>query len=168
MARANQLKPKEFEQQDKDHLSGFTGWEPYEPVEEWMLFPQNLGPHLSIDEVAVTNGERWTTLTNKAAHGKKGALAAMIQGTNASDIAQVVDKLPASARAAVTEVTLDMAANMELAVKPSVPRAKLVTDRFPVQQLVSEAVQDIRIEWRRAALKEENDHMKQARKKRKP
>jgi transposase len=133
-----------------------------------MLFPQNLGPHLSIDEVAVTNGELWTTLTNKAAHGKKGALVAMIQGTKASDIAQVVDKLPASARAAVTEVTLDMAANMELAVKHSFPRAKLVTDRFHVQQLVSEAVQDIRIELRRAALKEENDHMKQARKKRKP
>jgi transposase len=162
------LKPKEFEQQYKDHLSGFTDWEQYEHVEEWMLFPQNLGPHLSIDEVAVTNGELWTTLTNKAAHGKKGALVAMIQGTKASDLAQVFDKLPASARETVTEVTLDMAANMELAVKQSFPRAKLVTDRFHVQQLVSEAVQDIRIELRRAALKEENDHMKHARKARKP
>jgi len=133
-----------------------------------MLFPQNLGPHLSIDEVAVTNGELWTTLTNKAAHGKKGALVAMIQGTKASDMAHVFEKLPASARATVTEVTLDMAANMERAVKESFPRAKLVTDRFHVQQLVSEAVQDIRIELRRAALKEENDHMKQARKERKP
>ncbi len=129
-----------------------------------MLFPQNLGPHLSIDEVAVTNGELWTTLTNKAARGKKGALVAMIQGTKASDMAHVFEKLPAGARHTVTEVTLDMAANMELAVKQSFPRAKLVTDRFHVQQLVSEAVQDIRIELRRAALKEENEHLKLARK----
>lgn len=133
-----------------------------------MLFPENLGPQLSIDEVAVTNGERWTTLTNKAAHGKKGALVAMIQGTKASEMTHVFDKLPAGARATVTEVTLDMAANMELAVTQAFPRAKLVTDRFHVQQLVSEAVQDIRIELRRAALKEENDHIKQARKARKP
>lgn len=111
-----------------------------------MLFPENLGPHLSIDEVAVTNGELWTTLTNKAAHGKNGALVAMIQGTKASEMAHVFDKLPAGARGTVTEATLDMAANMEMAVKQSFPRAKLVTDRFPVQQLVSEAVQDIRIE----------------------
>lgn len=62
------------------------------------------------------------------------------------------DKLSDEARHAVTEVTLDRAANMELAVKQSFPRAKLVTDRFHVQQLVSEAVQDIRIELRRAAL----------------
>ena len=162
------MKPKEFEQQYKDHLSGFTDWEQHEHVEDWMLFPQNLGPHLSIDEVAVTNGELWTTLTNKAAHGKKGALVAMIQGTKASDMVHVFDKLPANARATVTEVTLDMAANMELAVKQAFPRAMLVTDRFHVQQLVSEAVQDIRIEFRRAALKEENEHMKQARKARKP
>lgn len=129
-----------------------------------MLFPQNLGPHLSIDEVAMTNGELWTTLTNKTAHGRKGALVAMIQGTKASNIAQVLTRLPVGARHTVTEVTMDMAANMELAVTQSFPCAKLVTDRFHVQQLVSEAVQDIRIELRRAALKEENKHLKQVRK----
>ena len=63
-----------------------------------MLFPKNLGPQLSIDEVALTNGELWTTLTNKAAHGKKGALVAMIQGTKASDIATVFAKLSDGAR----------------------------------------------------------------------
>ena len=69
-----------------------------------MLFPQNLGPQLSIDEVAVTNGELWTTLTNKAVHGKKGALVAMSQGTKASKIAQVLARLPDGARHTVTEV----------------------------------------------------------------
>jgi len=128
-----------------------------------MLFPQNLGPQLSIDEVAVTNGELWTTLTNKAKHGKQGALVAMIQGTKASEIAHVFAKLPDSQRHTVTEVTMDMAANMEVAVKQAFPRATIVTDRFHVQQLVSEAVQAIRIELRREALKEENERMKHAR-----
>ena len=88
----------------------------------------------------MTNGELGTTLTNKAAHGKKGALVAMIQGTKASEMAQVFARLPDGARATVTEVTMDMAANMELAVKQSFPLATIVTDRFHVQQLVSEAV----------------------------
>ena len=133
-----------------------------------MLFPQNLGPQLSIDEVAVTNGELWTTLTNKAQHGKKGALVAMIQGTKASEIPHVRAKLPDGARHTVTGVTMDMAANMEVAVKPSFPRATIVTDRFHVQQRVSEAVQDIRIGWRREALKAENEHIKHARQENKP
>ncbi len=128
-----------------------------------MLFPENLGPQLSLDEVAVTNGELWTTLTNKAKHGKKGALVAMIQGTKAREIAHVFAKLPDGARHTVTEVTMDMAANMEMAVKQSFPRATIVLDRFHVPQLVSEAVQDIRIELRRTALKEENEQIKAAR-----
>jgi hypothetical protein len=71
--------------------------------------------------VAVTNDELWTTLASKPAHGKEGALVAMIQGTKASDIAQVFDKLPDGGRHTVTEVTVDMAANMEVAVKQDFP-----------------------------------------------
>ena len=132
------------------------------------LFPQNIGAQVSIDEVAVTNGELWTVLTNKAKHGKKGALIAMIQGTKAADIAKVFMKMTPPQRAAVTEATMDMAENMEAAVRASFPKARIVTDRFPVQQLVSEAVQDMRIELRRDALKEENAAIKKARAERAP
>jgi transposase len=38
-----------------------------------------------------------------------------------------------------------------------------VTDRFHVQQIVSEAVQDIRIELRKKAIKEDNEALKKAR-----
>ncbi len=168
IAASQKIPAKEFEKQYKHHLSSFKDWEQHAHAEDWMLFPQNLGPQLSLDEVAVTNGELWTTLTNKAAHGKQGALVAMIQGTKASEIAQVLARLPAEARHTVTEVTMDMAANMELAVKQSFPCAKIVTDRFHVQQLVSEAVQDIRIELRREALKVENDPIKHARQEGRP
>lgn len=128
-----------------------------------MLFPRNVGKHLSIDEVAMTNGELWSVVTNKAKHGKKGALVAMIKGTKTADIAKVLARIPEVQRYTVTEVTMDMAENMEAAVRRSFPRAKIVTDRFHVQQLVSEAVQEMRIELRRGAIKEENEAIKQAR-----
>lgn len=57
-----------------------------------MLFPENIGSPPGIDEVAVTHGEFWTVLTNKAKHGRKGALIAMIQGVKASDVAEVCNE----------------------------------------------------------------------------
>jgi len=132
-----------------------------------MLFPGNVGKHLSIDEVAVTNGELYTVITNKAAHGKRKALVAMIEGTKVADIVPILAKIPLEKRNIVTEVTLDMAENMEAIVKDAFPKAKLVTDRFHVQQLVSGAVQEIRIRLRHEAIKEENEKIKQARKEKK-
>lgn len=57
-----------------------------------MLFPKNIGKHLSIDEITVTNGELYTVITNQAAHGKRGALVAMIEGTKVTDIAPILGK----------------------------------------------------------------------------
>ncbi len=167
IARANRLPIKEFEKQYKRHLSGFPSWDQKEHAEQWLLFPENVGQHLSIDEVAITNGELYTVVTNKAAHGRKGALVAMVEGTKAKEIASVLTKIPQEKRNTVTEVTMDMAENMAAAVRQSFPQATIVIDRFHVQQLVSEAVQEVRIELRRAALKEENEQIKQARKEKK-
>ncbi len=122
---------------------------------------------MSIDEVAVTNGELYTVITNKAAHGKREALVAMIEGTKVTDIAPILAKIQLAKRNTVAEVTLDMAENMEAIVTSTFPRAKLVTDRFHVQQLVSDAVQEIRIKLRREAVEEENEKIKQARKEKK-
>lgn len=133
-----------------------------------MLFPENIGRHLSIDEVAITNGELWTVLTNKAKHGKKGAIVAMVEGTKSSDIAKVLSTIPPAKRNVVTEVTMDMAETMEASTRAVFPNATIVTDRFHVQQLVSEAVQEVRIELRRAAIKEENECIKNARARQQP
>lgn len=152
----------EFEQQYKDHLSGFHQWDQKDHAEKWLLFPKNIGNRLSIDEVAVTNGELWTVVTNKLKHGKKGALVAMVEGTKSGDIAGVLTKIPKEQRDEVREVTMDMAETMEAAVKLSFPNAKIVIDRFHVQQLVSEAVQEIRIDLKRTVTKEENEVIKKA------
>ena len=128
-----------------------------EHAEEWLLFPKNTGERLSIDETAISNGELYTIVTNKAARGKKKALLAIVAGTKACDVSRVLSKIPEKQRQMVKEVTLDLSPAMKAIVKKSFPQAVVVDDRFHVQQLVSEAVQDSRMIMRRETLKEEND-----------
>lgn len=128
-----------------------------------MLFLNNVGTHLSIDEVAVTNGELYTVVTDKKAHGKKNALVSMVEGAKSGDISRTLKKISKEARDKVREVTMDMAETMEASVRASFPNATIVIDRFHVQLLVSEAVQEIRVELRREAMKEENEMIKKAR-----
>jgi len=164
IAKSQRLPVKEFEKQYKDHLSGFKDWSQLEHAEEWIIFPENIGKHLSLDEVAITNGELYTVLTNKEFHGKKKALVAMIQGTRSKDVAAVLSRIPEIERKIVEEITLDMAETMNNIVRYSFPAATPVTDRFHVQQLVSEATQEIRIAFRKEALREENEQIKLAKK----
>ena len=118
---------------------------------------------MSIDEVELSNGELYTVLTDKAKHGKKGALAAMCEGTKAEEIAPILSQIPQVIRSKVKEVTLDMSGSMEAIVKRTFPKARIVTDRFHVQQLITEAVQEVRIDYRWKAIKEENKRIRQAR-----
>ena len=71
-------------------------------------------------------------------------------------VIEVLHKIPFSKRKEVAEVTLDLAPTMEKIVKSSFPRAKLVPDRFHIQQLASESVQEIRISYRWNAIEQEN------------
>lgn len=163
IALSYRIPPKEFEKQYKDHLSNFRTWDQRDHAEEWLLFPQNIGTHLSIDEVAISNGELYTLVTNKKAHGKKGALVACVCGTKTADVTTVLRRIDAITRNLVTEVTLDLSPAMEATVRTSFPRARVTSDRFHVQKLVSEAVQEVRVALRRCAQHEENEAIKHAR-----
>jgi transposase len=122
-----------------------------------LLFAQNIGKRLSLDETAFSNGELYTILTNKKAKGKKGALIAMVRGTKADVVIKILQKIPLKQRNKVEEVTLDMAGNMGLIVKKSFPNAVQVIDRFHVQKLALDALQEIRIKHRWDAIDKEND-----------
>ena len=128
-----------------------------------MLFYQNIGTYISIDETAFSNGDLYTIVTNKSAKGKKGALIAMIKGTKAEVVIDILLKIPLIQRKKVKEVTLDIAGNMGLIVKKSFPKAIQVIDRFHVQKLALDALQEIRIKHRWAAIDEENDAIEKAR-----
>ena len=120
---------------------------------------------MSIDEVALSQGELYTFLTNKSGKGKQGTLVAAIKGTKSEDIKSVLEKLPLNLRLQVEEITMDMAKNMESSVKHLFPNARLVIDRFHVVRLVGEALQQIRIKLRWDAIEKENEDIKQAKQK---
>jgi transposase len=119
---------------------------------------------LSIDEVSLSQGELYTFVTNKKGRGKKGSLVASIKGTLSKDIVDVLLKINEHKRLQVNEVTLDMAKNMEAAVKIVFPRANLVTDRFHVVRLAMEALQHLRIKLRWKELDDENKEIDKAKK----
>ena len=157
-----QLDGKRLEEQYAAHLSGYTEWDQLEHANNWILYPENVGEYLSIDETNLSNGELYTVLTNKAAKGKKGALIALVKGTVSDNVIEILYKIPENIRKKVKEVTLDLAPTMERIVRKSFPKAKLVSDRFHVQQLASDAVQEIRIKHRWEAIEQENKEMELA------
>jgi transposase len=57
-----------------------------------------------------------------------------------------------------------MASNMELIVKRCFPKAQIVTDRFHVQKLACDALQDMRVALRWQAIEQENKEMELAKK----
>lgn len=144
-------------QQYKDFLSDYQTWDQKGHASKWILFPENIGPKLSIDETSLSNGELYTILTNKAAKGKKGAIVAMVEGTTAEVISGVIAKIPLKERAKVSEITLDMAGSMNLVAKKCFPNAEQVIDRFHVQKLAFDALQEIRIAHRWEAINEETN-----------
>lgn len=104
----------------------------------------------------MSQGELYTILSNKAAKGKKGTITAIVQGTQSDYIVPVLHQIPLHLRKRVQEVTLDFASNMSQIVRQCFPHAKIVIDRFHVQQLASEALQEIRIKHRWEAIEAEN------------
>lgn len=155
---------KQLQQQYKDFLSYFHSWDQKEHAEEWLLFEANIGPSLSIDETALSNGELYTIVTNKEAKGGKKAIVAMIKGTQADQIMAVLERIPLRKRNKVKEVTMDMAANMIKAIRRCFSNASRVIDRFHVQKLAYDAVQELRIKYRWEALDAESKAIEQARK----
>lgn len=151
-----------FGRQYKEHLSDFKSWDQKDHAEDWLIFPDNIGTHLSIDETALSSGELYTIVTNKAAKGKKGCLVAMVKGTKAEVITEALEKIPEAKRREVKEVTLDMAASMRRIVINCFPDAERVIDRFHVQKLAIDALQEMRIAHRWDAINEETEAMEQA------
>jgi transposase len=153
-----------LEEQYVTHLSDYTTWDQLNHAEDHVVFPENIGEYLSIDETALSQGELYTIITNKAAKGNKGCLVAIIKGTNSERVKSIlIRKIPFEKRSQVREITLDMAASMEQIVTKTFTKATLVTDRFHVQKLAYDAVQQMRIEYRWEALDQENNEIELSR-----
>ena len=159
------LHSKDFVRIYRDNLSDFRTWESMDHAENWLIFPENIGPHLSIDEVAISNGELYTILTNKACRGKNRCLVAIVKGTKVEVVSAAINKIPLEQRQSVKTITRDMADTMTQISTICFPNAQQIDDRFHVQQLVCEALQEVRIELRKEAIKEDNEKTSEAREK---
>lgn len=154
-----------LQRQHKDHLSDFKDWDQLDHAEDWLLFQKNIGKRLSIDEVALSQGELYTVVTNKQAKGRAGSIVAIIEGTKADKVIKCLLQIPSHIRRKVKEITLDMAPTMKLIAKTCFVKATQVVDRFHVQKLAIEALQDVRVKHRWEAIDQENEAILAAKKK---
>ena len=143
-------------------MSNYLEWDQKGHASDWLLFPENIGPYLSLDETSLSQGELYTIITNKQAKGKKGALVAILKGIDADKIIDRLKTIKERKRHAVKEITLDMSPTMVKIARKSFPKAIIVTDRFHVQQLAYDAVQEMRINYRWLAIEQENKEMELA------
>ena len=133
----------------KNTISDFTKWAEADHAEDWLLFPENIEPNLCIDETCLSTGEVYTIVSNKAAHGKKGCIVAIVKGTKAQAVIKALKRIADDLLAQVKEVTLDFSESMHSIVEACFPNAMVTLDRFHHQQFCLEAVQEVRIALRR-------------------
>ena len=151
-----------FEKQYKEALSGFRSWEQLAHAEEWLLFADNIGPRLAIDESSLSNGELYTFTTNRDARTREGSLVAVVSGTKSEDIIEVLRLIDEDKRNQVEEVTLDLSDSMRKIVRTAFPKASRVIDRFHIQKLACDAVQELRVKHRWDAIQQCNEKMEEA------
>lgn len=155
------IKGDELERAYKEHLSDFRTWKDKGHAQEWLVFPRNVGPNLSIDETALSNGDLYTIVSNKEAHGRKGALVAIISGTKVETVVHALQKIHWYLRTKVREVTMDFSEGMHQIVLQCFPYADITLDRFHMQQLVSDAMQELRLKHKKEAQKKQNEQRKE-------
>lgn len=142
--------------QYKEVISDFRFWDQKEHACEYILYPENLGEDLSLNETCLSNGEVYTILTNKAAHGRKGALVAMIKGVACDRVIPLLKKISHRKRLKIKTITTDLSSAMMYTACEVFPKAQLVNDRFHVQKLLSEAIDQLRIKYRWEIIETEN------------
>ena len=144
-----------FAKRYKDTLSNFETWEQKKHASEWILLSQNVGKDLGIDETSL-QGELYTIIHNKDAHGRKGAIIAVVKGTNPADVLKVLMQLPADKREMVKSITMDLSDCMRAIAREAFPQSIVIRDCFHVVKRGGEGCEEIRLRLKREAVKELN------------
>lgn len=147
------IKGSEVERYYKHHLSDFETWAQKEHATDWVLLADNLGSCCSIDETSLCN-KVYTILSNKAGHGKKGSVIAVVKGTKAHVVSAVLNQIPGSEREKVTEITMDFSDSMFSIARQCFPKATIVIDCFHIVQRLCEGLEEMRLRFKRLAATE--------------
>ena len=89
-------------------------------------------------------------------------MVAIVKGTSSETVIAALEKIPEEKLNEVKEVTLDMAESMRKIVRRCFPKARRVIDRFHVQKLAYDALQEMRIAHRWDAINEETEKKEEA------
>lgn len=92
-------------------------------------------------------------------------MVAVVAGTKAEDVIAVLQRIDEERRNAVEEVTLDLSDSMRKIARTAFPKASRVIDRFHIQKLACDAVQELRVKHRWEAIQQANNEMEEARQK---
>ena len=152
-----------FEKQYKEILSGYREWPELSHAEDWLVFPENMGESICIDETAPSKGELYTIVSNRASRGGKGTIIAIVKGVAADTVTEALKRIDEEKRLMVKEVTLDMSNSMRLIAQRCFPNAMRTIDRFHVQKLACDALQEMRVAHRWDAIQEDTDAREEAR-----
>ena len=120
-------------------------------AKEYLIFQDNIGTHLCIDETVLSDGELYTIVSNNEAKCKKGAIVAIVKGTKADVVINALNKIRAKLRYDVKFIAMDFSKSMAKIARGSFKNAIHVIDRFHVQKLINDTVQDVRIKNRWSA-----------------
>jgi transposase len=143
-----------LERSYKDYLSDFRQWEQKPHASDWILLEKNMGPRLSIDETSLRE-DLFTILSNKDGHGRRGTVIAAVRGTKASEVIRILMQIPQEKRIEVREVTMDFSDSMYSIVSAVFPNATIVIDCFHIIKRCGDAVEEIRLRSKRAAIKDQ-------------
>lgn len=156
------IKGDTFEKQYKEILSGYRDWTELPHAEDWLVFPENIGEDICIDETAPSNGELYTIVTNRASRGGKGTIIAIVKGVAADTVTDALMRIDKGKRLTVKEITMDMSNSMLLIAKRCFPKAIRTIDRFHIQKLACDALQEMRIAHRWDAIQADTDAREEA------
>ena len=144
-----------FAKRYKDTLSDFETWGQKGHASEWFLLPQNAGRECGIDETSL-QGELYTIVHNKDAHGRKGAIIAVVRGTNPADVLRILMQLPKDKREMTESITMDLSDSMRAIAREAFPKAVAIRDCFHVVKRGGEGCEEIRLRLKREAIKDLN------------
>ena len=151
LARFFHIKGSTLERNYKLSLSDFGQWDQKEHSADWVLLAKNLGEYDSIDETTIGD-DVYTILSNKAGHGGKGTIVAVVKGTKAEVVSRILKMIPLSEREKVKEVTMDFSDSMYAIVRECFPNATIVIDCFHIVQRLCEALDEMRLRFKRLAV----------------
>lgn len=102
-------------------------------------------------------------MSNPEARGGKGSLVALVKGVKAQDVIDTLKLIPENLRFMVKEITIDLYNSMNFIVRCCFPKASWTIDRFDVQKLACDTLQEMRIAHRWDDIQKEADAIQEAR-----